>query len=160
MLAVLRDELLGRLRLRLADRGALLEPPGRGAEVEGADVELVDDERAARLDHLAEPAAGLLERVDVVEGDDRDRRRERACGLVEVGEGDDADVLVVRPWVDRQDVVAERAERAGKAAGAGADLEHARGRLGQVRADEGSQVGGRHLPTVSGARRRSERQCV
>ena len=80
----------------------------------------------------------------MVEGDDRDRGRERACGLVEVGERDGTDVLAVRLRVDRQYVVAGRAERAGEAAGARADLEHARGRLGQVRADEGPQLGGRH----------------
>ena len=57
VLAVVCDELLGRLRLLLAERPPLPEPPGGGADVEGADVELVDDERAARLDQLAEPAA-------------------------------------------------------------------------------------------------------
>ena len=146
VLAVVGDELVGRLRLRLADRGALLEPPGGGVEVEGANVELVDHQRPALFDHLAEPVAGLFERVDVVEGDDRDRRRERGCGLVEVDEGDRADILVIRPRVDCHDVVAARAERAGEAAGARSDLEHARGRLGQVRADEGPQIGGRHPP--------------
>ncbi len=141
---MVRDQLLRGLRLLLADRGALLEPPGGGAEVEGADVELVDDERPAGLDQLAEPAAGLLERLDVVEGDDRDRGRERGRGLVEIGEGDGADVVAVRLRVDRHHVIAVRPERAGEAAGAGADLEHARGRGGQVRADEGPQVDGRH----------------
>ena len=86
--AVVRDELLGGLWLRLAGRGALFEPPGSGGNVEDADVELVDDESPARLDQLPEPVAGLLERVDVVEGDDGDCGRERARGLVEIGEGD------------------------------------------------------------------------
>ena len=109
VLAVVGDQLFGGLRLRLADRGALLEPPGRGAEIEGARVELVDDQRSARLNELAEPAAGILQRIDVVERDDRDRCRERACGLVEVGEGHGADVLAVRLRIDRQHVVAGRA---------------------------------------------------
>ena len=97
----------------------------------------------------------------MVEGDDRDRGRERACGLVEVAERDGPYLVAVRPWVDRQYVVADRAERACKAAGARADLEHARGRLGQVRADEGPQVGGRHPARLIGlaqpAQNRTER---
>jgi hypothetical protein len=81
VLAVLIDELRGGLRLRHADSPALLEPPGGGVEVEPADVELVDGQRPSRRDQLAEPTAGILERVDVVEGDDRDRGRERLGGL-------------------------------------------------------------------------------
>src|SRR6476620_9927687 len=144
VVAMLRDELLGRLGPRLAERPSLLEPPGRGANVEGADIELVDDQRPAWLDQLAEPPAGLLERVYVVEGDDRDRGRERTGGLVQVGQRDFADVVARRLRVDRQHVVADLAKRAGKGARSGADFEHARGRLRQVRANEGSQVRGRH----------------
>jgi hypothetical protein len=81
VLAVLIDELRGGPRLRLADSAALLEPPGGGVEVEPADVEPVDDQPPSRRDQLAEPTAGILERVDVVEGDDRDRGRERLGGL-------------------------------------------------------------------------------
>ena len=72
----------------------------------------------------------------MVERDDRDRRRERACGLIEIGEGDGANVVAVGLRVDRKDVVADRAERPGEATRARADLEDARGRLGQVAADE------------------------
>jgi hypothetical protein len=64
----------------------------------------------------------------VVERDDGDRRRERARGLVEIGERDGTDVVAL----GLQHVAADRAERAGEAARTRADLEHARGRLREV----------------------------
>jgi enoyl-CoA hydratase/carnithine racemase len=156
VLTMLLDELIGGLRLRLAERFALLEPPGRGADVECCDIELVDDERPARLDELSEPAARIRERVDVVERDDRDRGGEGARGLVEIDESDRPDVLGLRFWVDRDDVVAGGAERTRESPVAGAHLEHARGRLRQVRAGEGSELDRCHVAGSLPGRRHRE----
>src|SRR4051794_10505258 len=81
-------------------------PPCRRALVEPRDVELVDHEEPAPPHELGEVRARLAERVDVVEGHDRDRGVERSGRLVDVEQCDALDARRVRARIDREHVVA------------------------------------------------------
>jgi hypothetical protein len=123
---------------------AAIQPPASGGFVVGRDVELVDDERRVRREQSGKALARLRQRLDMVQRHDSDRRGERPVRLVELVQGDRADVGTIRGGVDRHDVVARGGQGGRQLAVARADLEHAGGRPRQRGAHERVDVGGQH----------------
>ena len=93
-----------------------------------------------------------LERLDVVERQDRDGGVEASLALLEVEQRDGSHARVRGArGVDRDDLVAGAGQLGGELALPRADLEDARGRSGQRRADEREHVGGAHHGSPQGS---------
>jgi hypothetical protein len=130
-------------------RRALVEPPH---------IELVDDERTPSTQHLSDAPAGFLERLDVMQREHGYGRVEACHRLIDLMERDGAHVGDLRRGIDRDHLVARSRQCRGQLAGAGADLEHARGRSryrgaheAHDRGEPGRLVHGRNLRVVTAA---------
>ena len=130
-----------------AERAALGYPPVDRSLVVAGDVEFVDHEPPAGPDQRGEIGTGLLERVDVVQRHDRDRRVE---GTARVEQRDPLDAGArLLGWVDRGDLPAGGTQLAGELSLPGADLEDPGRWLGQRGPDVREQVRGKHRPMIA-----------
>ena len=129
MLPVVCDELLGGLRLLLADAARC--PSHQAAAPRSKAPTSNSSTTAGRPARPAHRAGGRIPRAGRHGGarPSRPRPRTSPAGSSRSASATDADVVAVGPRVDRQHVVAVCAERPGETTRACADLEHARGRL-------------------------------
>jgi hypothetical protein len=147
--AVFADELVCARLSCGSERAPLSQPPLGGPPVEGGDVELVHHQHAAGLEQLREALEGSLERLDVVERGDGERRGERAGRLCQLVQRDRTNICTARRRVDREHGVSGLRKRTRKRAVTGANLEQARRRRRQVRADESQQIRNDYSVTVA-----------
>lgn len=134
------------LVLLATERAALTKPPGGGALIDAGGVDLIDHQPPGGREQAREVRAGGLERLDMVQGHDRQRGVEMAIHLKQCPAFDMAAVLGDR--VDRCDLVASGFEHRGELSIAGADLEHVSGRRGEGGSNKRQQISGEHLPEI------------
>jgi len=121
--AMLANELIGCGVFVCTERTSLFQPPRCSAQVKSGDVELVDEQRSLGLEDFGQPFERRVERLDVVERQDRKRGIEGRRGLIELVQPAGSDVGATRIRVNRDHLVARLGKGAGQLAITGADLQ-------------------------------------
>jgi hypothetical protein len=134
---------------RGGERAPLTVEPVEGRLVEAVPAELVDGQHARRRQERRDLVEPRIEIADVVEGVGGHDRLE-LLGLLEVLELESAEELAVRrERIDPEHVVSRDGERRRQLALSAADVEHPRGRCGQVPAGELEKRRLRHMPETT-----------